>query len=236
MATTRSSAESLRRRLIYQPNVRSATVVPVDGPAKPSGPPPRLASMSVDSSPQSPRAENVAAASALLETEIAQRNSRKDAQENTARGLIVTAGLVLTLLLGLANGSGVFSSMTSIVARVALLATVVLGAASALCAMGAIWPRKYDRLGEKALNEINTTEYLDQPTHQLFGRVIASRVAIAKKMDEQHERKARWVKRAFPLLAGAFVALLVQAVVLVADPPASKPSVQVRILDGRGTR
>jgi hypothetical protein len=192
--------------------------------------------MPAASEPAKHRAENVVAASALLETEIAQRNSRKDAQENTARGVIVTAGLVLTLLLGLANGAGLFSSKTSIVARVALLVTVVLAAASALFAMGALWPRKYERLGEKALNEINTDEYLDQPTHQLLGRVIATRVAIAKKMDDLHERKAWWVKRAFRLLAGAFVGLLVQAVVLVIDPPPSKPSVQVRILDQRGTR
>jgi hypothetical protein len=45
------------------------------------------------------------------------------------------------------------------------------------------------RLGEKALNELNTDEYLDQPTHQLLGRVIASRVAIAKKMDELQKAK-----------------------------------------------
>jgi hypothetical protein len=99
--------------------------------------------MPAGSAPENARAENVAAASALLETEIAQRNSRKDAQENMARGVIVTAGLVLTLLLGLANGAGLFSSKTSIVARVALVVTAVPSAASALFAMGALWPRKY---------------------------------------------------------------------------------------------
>lgn len=57
-------------------------------------------------------------ANALLETEISQRNARKDAQENTARGVIITAGLVLTLLLGLANDAGLFSAGTSILARI----------------------------------------------------------------------------------------------------------------------
>ena len=56
---------------------------------------------------------NVAFANDLLETEIAQRNSRKDAQENTARGVILSSGLVLTLLLGLAKDAGLFSPGTS---------------------------------------------------------------------------------------------------------------------------
>jgi hypothetical protein len=182
------------------------------------------------------RAENVATANALLETELAHRNGRKDNQENTARGLIVTAGLVLTLLLGLANDAGLFSSRTSIVARVALVVTVVLGAAAAGCSMAVLWPRKYDRLGKAGLDQINTDEFLDQPTHQLQGSLVATRIAIAKTMDVQHERKARWLKWAFRLLAGAFVGLLVQAVVLTTDPPPSKASVQVRIINARGIR
>ena len=84
------------------------------------------------------RETNVAFANALIETEIAQRNARKGTRRNTARGVIVTAGLVLTLLLGLANDAGVFSSKASIVARIALVATVLLGAGSAACAIGTL--------------------------------------------------------------------------------------------------
>jgi hypothetical protein len=182
------------------------------------------------------RSENVAFANSLLETEISQRNARKDAQENTARGLIVTAGVVLTLLLGLANDAGLFLAKTSIVAKIALVATVFLGALAAASAMAVLWPRRYDRLGKKGLDKFNQNDFLDQPSHQLTGAVVATRIAIAKTMDHHHERKARWLKWAFRLLAGAFIGLVVQAIVLAVDPPPSKPSAQVRILlQGRNT-
>ena len=180
------------------------------------------------------RARNVAFANSLLETEISQRNARKDAQENTARGLIVTAGVVLTLLLGLANNAGLFSSKTSIVAKVTLVVTVVLGASVAAAAMAVLWPRQYERIGEKALDRFNQDEFLDQQTHHVTGAVVATRISIAKKMDKRHEEKARWLKWAFRLLAGAFIALIVQAVVLVVDPAPLKPSATVRILPGGG--
>src|SRR3954454_22931543 len=101
------------------------------------------------------RQTNVEFANGLLDTEIAQRNARKDAQENTARGVIVAAGLVLTLLLGLAQDAGLFAPDTSVVARIALAATVVLGALAAACAIATLWPRKYDRLGAKGLSQFN---------------------------------------------------------------------------------
>jgi hypothetical protein len=182
------------------------------------------------------RARNVGFASSLLEVEIAQRNARKDAQENTARGLIVTAGVVLTLLLGLANDVGLFSSRTSIVARIALVVTVCLGAGVAAASMAVLWPRRYARIGEKALDTFNQEEFLDEPTHQVTGTVVATRISIAKTMDRRHEQKARWLKWAFRLLAGAFIALVFQAVVLVVDPPPPKPSATVRILSGGGLR
>lgn len=179
------------------------------------------------------RSANVEFANALLETEIAQRNARKDAQENTARGVIVTAGLVLTLLLGLANDAGLFSRGSSVVGRVALVATVLLGAGSATCAIGTLWPRKYDRLGKGALVKFNDAEFLNQPTHAVTGTVVATRIGIARTMDEIHEQKARWIKWSFGLLAAAFVGLIVQGAALAVDPPASKQSTAVRILIDR---
>jgi hypothetical protein len=176
------------------------------------------------------REANVAFAGSLLETEIAQRNARKDAQENTGRGVIVTAGLVLTLLLGLANDAGVFSRGTSVVARAALVATMLLGAGAAACAIGALWPRKYDRLGREGLDQFNDSDFLDQPSHQVTGVVVATRIGIAKTMDAQHENKARWLKWSFVLLALAFVGLLAQGVVLALDPPAPKTTVPARIV------
>jgi hypothetical protein len=176
------------------------------------------------------RETNVAFANALIETEIAQRNARKDAQENTARGVIVTAGLVLTLLLGLANDAGVFSSKASIVARIALVATVLLGAGSAACAIGTLWPRKYDRLGKEGLDAFNQNEFLDQPSHRVTGMVVATRIGIAKTMDQLHEGKAKWLKWSFALLALAFMGLIVQGAALALDPPAPKTTPPVRIL------
>jgi hypothetical protein len=188
--------------------------------AQPAGPPPA-------------RTENVAFANSLLETEIAQRNARKDAQENTARGVIVTVGLVLTLLVGLANDAGLFTAGTSIVARIALVGTVLAAAGSATCAVGTLWPRAYDRLGRKGLVMFNNTEFLDLPAHEVAGRVVATRIGIATTMDEQHENKARWLKWSFRLLVAAFAGLVLQGATLAIDPPPAKPSAPVRILIDR---
>lgn len=177
------------------------------------------------------RQTNVEFANGLLDTEIAQRNARKDAQENTARGVIVTSGLLLTLLLGLAKDAGLFSADTSVIARIALAATVVLGAGAATCAIGALWPRPYDRLGSAGLGRFNETEFLDQPPHEVTGAVVATRIGIAQTLDTQHERKARWLKWSFRLLLGAFVGLIVQGAVLTLDPPGtSSPAAPTRIL------
>jgi len=78
--------------------------------------------MSLAVSPQ--REANVAYASALMDTEIGQRNARKDSQEVTARWIVASTGIVMTLLLGLAKDEGVFSSSASGIARGALVATV----------------------------------------------------------------------------------------------------------------
>lgn len=167
-------------------------------------------------SPQ--REANVAYANSLMETEIAQRNARKDSQEGTARWIVASTGLLVTLLLGLAKDEGVFSSSAPVVGRIALVATVLLGGLAVFCAIGCLWPRKYERLG-KALAKFNDTEFLDKPEHEVMGQVVASRIAIATKMDALHEAKAKWLKMSFRFLVAAFVGLVVQGAVLAIDPP-----------------
>ena len=165
------------------------------------------------------REANVGFANDLLDAEIRQRNARKDAQENTARGVILSAGLVLTLLLGLANDAGLFTPTTSVIARIALAATVIAGGAAAACAVGTLWPRPYDRLGSTGLSRFNDAKFLDQPSHTVTGAVVATRIGIAQKMDELHDQKARWLKWSFRLLLVAFLGLMIQGGVLAADPP-----------------
>jgi len=179
---------------------------------------------------RSVRGENVAFVNAQLATEISQRNARKDAQENTARGLIATAGVLLTLLIGLANDAGVFRHGTSVIAKGSMIATVVLGALAAGCAMYAIWPRQYDRLGQEALAKFNQAEFLDQAPDRVAGTVVASQISIATTMDRRHGEKGRWVKLSLGLLGAAFVTLVLLAVVLVVDPPPPAPAAPVSIL------
>jgi hypothetical protein len=167
------------------------------------------------------REANVAYANALMDTEIGQRNARKDSQEATARWIVASTGIVMTLLLGLAKDEGVFSSSASVLARVALVATVALGSLAAGCAIGCLWPRPYDRLGAKGLVNLNDTAFLDKPEHEVMGQVVATRIAIATKMDELHEDKASWLKWSFRFLACAFVGLVLQGAVLAISPPKS---------------
>lgn len=127
------------------------------------------------------REANVGFANDLLDAEIAQRNARKDAQENTARGVILSAGLVLTLLLGLAKDAGLFAPATSVVAQVALGATMVAGGAAAACAVGTLWPRAYDRLGTTGLVRFNDSAFLDQ-------RRTRSRVRLSRPGSGLHKR------------------------------------------------
>ena len=171
------------------------------------------------------RDANVAYANSLMDTEIGQRNARKDSQEGTARWIVASTGVVLTLLLGLAKDEGVFSSSASVAARAALVATVALGSLTAVCAIGCLWPRKYDRLGAKGLVSFNDTAFLNKPEHEVMGQVVATRVGIATKMDELHESKAKWLKWSFRFLVCAFVGLVVQGGVLALDPP-KNPSEQ----------
>ncbi len=178
------------------------------------------------------REANVAYANALMDTEIGQRNARKDSQEATARWIVASTGIVMTLLLGLAKDEGVFSSSASVLARVALVATVALGSLAAGCAIGCLWPRPYDRLGAKGLVNLNDTAFLDKPEHEVMGQVVATRIAIATKMDELHEDKASWLKWSFRFLACAFAGLVLQGAVLAISPPKSPSDATVKMEGG----
>lgn len=167
------------------------------------------------------REANVGFANALLETEIVQRNARKDAQESAARWTILTAGALMTLLLALARDAGILETQDSAVARTFFVLTLVSAAVSAICAIGTLWPRHYERLGEEGLDRLNKRDFLDQPTHEVTGQVAATRIGIAKKMDELHEAKARWLKIAFAALAATLICIIIQGIALGVDPPSS---------------
>jgi hypothetical protein len=92
------------------------------------------------------RPANVAFSHELLDEELDRREARKNAQEEQARGIIIASGALMTLLLTLAKDAGVFSPTGPIAARVALVATLACAAASALCAVGTLWPRRYARI------------------------------------------------------------------------------------------
>ena len=167
-----------------------------------------------------------------MDTEIGQRNTRKDSQEATARWIVASTGIVMTLLLGLAKDEGVFSSSASVLARAALVATVALGGLTAGCAIGCLWPRKYDRLGAKGLVTLNDTAFLDKPEHEVMGQVVATRIAIATKMDDLHEAKATWLKWSFRFLARAFAGLVLPGAVLAISPPKSRSARTIKIHSG----
>lgn len=165
------------------------------------------------------RAVNVAYASDLLETEISQRNARKDAQESTARGIVLTAGALITLLLTLSNDAGILDESASDLVHGFFVGTLVAATGAAIGAIGALWPRRYDRLGKEGLGHFNQKSFLDRATHEVTGQVVATRIGIAKTMDENHEAKARWLKAGFVCVAIALVCLTAQGVALAVDPP-----------------
>jgi hypothetical protein len=136
------------------------------------------------------RKANVGFVSSLLETEIAQRSARKEAQETTARWIVASSGLFLTLLVGLAKDAGIFGPGTTVLAEVSFIAAITLGALAAAAAIGVVRPRDYDRLGGAGLDKLNDSAFLDSPQHEVTGAVVATRVDIAKKMDELHANRA----------------------------------------------
>lgn len=170
------------------------------------------------------RTANVDYASALLETEIAQRNARKDGLEANARGVIAAAGTVLTLLVGLGKDAGLFDSATPNVVRIALVVTLATGVGSILASIVAIWPRAHERLGKAALAKFNDSEFLDRPTHEVTGRINAGRLCIVDTLDRKHQAKAHAFYASLVLLSIAFCGLLVQGVALAAHPTDRTPS------------
>lgn len=184
---------------------------------------PRFRSGINHQAPNPQRGANVAYAHSLLQAEEEQRNRRKESQEATARWMVATVGVVLTLLVGLAKDEGVFSSTAPLIAKGAFIAVGVFGILTAVCALACLWPRPYQRLG-KALKHFKEAQFLDRPEHQVMGEVVATRIRIVERMDVLHERKARWLKWAFVWLVCAFVGLLIQGADLAIDPPVSEHS------------
>jgi hypothetical protein len=170
------------------------------------------------------REENVGFANDLLSTEINQRNARKDAQESTARWIVLTTVGLMTLLLTLSKEAGIINDETSWLLRLCFIATLISAAATAGFAGGTLWPRKYERLGEGGLDRFNEAPFLDLPTHEVVGQVVATQIAIAKKMDDLHEVKAEWLKRSFIALGATLAFVIAQGVVLGINPPPSHPT------------
>lgn len=166
------------------------------------------------------RSANVTYASDLLETEISQRNARKDAQESTARWIVLTAGALMTLLLTLSSDAGILDQSASDLVHVFFVGTLAAATGAAIGAIGALWPRLYDRLGKEGLGHFNQKSFLDRATHEVTGQVVATRIGIARTMDENHEAKATWLKAGFVCVAVALVCLTAQGVALALDPPA----------------
>lgn len=180
------------------------------------------------------REANVGFVSSLLETEIAQRNERKEAQETTARWIVASAGLFLTLLVGLAKDAGIFGARTTTLAEASFIAAIALGALAAGAAIGVIWPRDYERLGGLGLDKLNDGAFLDSAQHEVTGAVVATRVDIAKRMDELHKPKANWLQLSLALLVAAFLALIVLGAGLLAghhNSTEGAPTISMRDLE-----
>jgi hypothetical protein len=90
-------------------------------------------------------------------------------------------------------------------------------------------------LAPRGLVKLNDTTFLDKPEHEVMGQVVATRIAIAIKMDDLHELKAKWLKWSFRFLICAFVGLLLQGAVLAISPPASPSATSSKVVDGSRT-
>lgn len=176
------------------------------------------------------RETNVGFAESFLGKQIDQRNRRKEAQESSARWIVLTIVALMTLLLTLSKEAGILTPDTPCLLRVFFVMTLLAATATVGCAGGVLWPRKYEHLGEGGLDPFNKTDFLDQEPHTVKGRVVASYIAITKKMDELHEKKAEWLKAAFLALGITLLFVVAQGFALGIDPPAAKhPTVEGRI-------
>jgi hypothetical protein len=164
--------------------------------------------------PSPNREKNVEFANQQLDAQIAYRDGRKDSQENAARGVVVAAGVVLTLLIGgVATAENV--NTTTCLFRVAFVAAGGLALAAGACGLFCQWPRSYERLGAEAFDRLKDPEFLDKPLHEVGGSTLAAKVEIAKTADRLHEDKAKWLGWSLGLLLAAFIGLAVLAGVVV---------------------
>jgi hypothetical protein len=85
-------------------------------------------------------------------------------------------------------------------------------------------------MGHRALSRFNDQAFLDQPNHALVGQVLATRISIAKTMDDRHESKAKWMKWAFGLMLGALLGLMIAGAALAVDPPPDKSAQPAMVL------
>ena len=182
------------------------------------------------------REKNVGFAEDLLRTEIDQRNARKDSQESSARWIVLTVVALMTLLLTLSKEAGILDDASSWALRGSFIATLFAAIATVFCAGGVLVPRTYERLGGEGLAAFNQAEFLDLPSHEVKGRVVASFVGIARKMDELHEAKARWLRRALVMLGISLVFIVAQGMALAVDPPAGHPQLAAKIGSQRWNR
>ena len=177
------------------------------------------------------RLENLRYGDDLLDSQIDQRNERKERQEGQARAVIVAATALMTIELAIGKDAGVLVKGGPAVARAFLGGSLLAGVIAVIAAVGVTWLRKYDRFGEKALKRFNDTEFLDSPTHSVIGQTVASKIGIATKLDDRHEEKAKWLKGAFVALIVSLGCLVGQGVVLGIDPPAkASPAKTILVL------
>lgn len=167
------------------------------------------------------REANLRFAESLLEREIDQRNTRKDAQESAARWVVVTAGAIMAILVSLAKEAGILVEGASETQRVVFVITLVFGIFAAVGAIGALWPRKYDRLGKSGLKNFRNREFLSRPEDEVMGQTVSARIDIATTMDEKHEEKMNWLRGGLAALAAMLTCLIVEGALLAADPPSA---------------
>jgi hypothetical protein len=175
------------------------------------------------------REKNVGFAEDLLRTEIDQRNARKEGQESSARWIVLTVVALMTLLLTLSKEAGILNNASSWALRGSFIATLLAAIGTVFCAGGVLVPRTYERLGGDGLGAFNKAEFLDRPSHEVKGRVVASFIEIATKMDELHEAKARWLRRSLIMLGISLVFIVAQGIALGVDPPAAHPTAPAKI-------